>query len=549
MKKRNTHNWIWQNARKQTGLILLQTILSVGVSLSYVWFALASRKVVDIATGAMAGNMWRESALLIGILLLQAVCLLCNHLLQTRNIGEIEMRMKERVFSRLFRKKWQQVSVYTSGNILNRLTGDVSVTANGVSTLLPRLISLITRLISGVVVLLYIDTWFTVIVLTVGTVLLLVSRLYGRYVKKVHADCQQSEGDTRFFMQESLENWTVLQSFGVTGWLTRRLQGLQRKNFGYKMHRATLGGVASTVIHLLFSGCYYVAVAWGAWRLSVGLITYGTLTAFLQIVNQVQAPFRNMSGVLPLYYNMMASAERLMELENLEDEQVDTRQETGDFLGLRAENLSFAYDRDPVLKETSLHIKKGECVAIAGDSGIGKSTFFKLLLGFLEPQSGRVVCDTATGELAAGAVTRRYFSYVPQGNLLLSGSIRQNLVFCKETATDDALWSALEIADLKDFVLQLPDGLDTQLGERGLGLSDGQLQRLAIARGVLYDAPVLLLDEATSALDEQTEERVLHNLRRLSDKTCICISHRPAALRICDRVLQIRDGKFEEVQP
>lgn len=548
MKKQSTHKWIWQNARKQSGFILLQTVLSVAVSLSYVWFALASRKVVDIATGDQAGDLWKESGLLIGILLLQAACMLCNHMLQTRNVGQIEMGIKERIFTALFRKKWQQVSLYTSGNILNRLTGDVAVAANGVSTLIPRLISLIARLISGVVVLLYIDTWFTVIVLVAGTILLLVSRLYGRYVKKIHAACQQTEGETRFFMQESMENWTVLQSFHVSDWLIGRLRGLQKKNFDYKIQRAGWGGIATTIVNLLFSGCYYVALAWGAYRLSAGLITYGTLMAFLQIVNQVQAPFRNMSGVLPLYYNMLASAERLMELEELEDEPV-VKEDLGTFQGLRVQDLSFAYDRDLVLHQASVHIKKGECVAIAGYSGIGKSTFFKLLLGFLEPQAGTIVCETDGEDVTAGAATRAYFSYVPQGNLLLSGTIRQNLIFCNENADDHQIWSALEVADLKEFVSQLPEQLDTRLGERGLGLSDGQLQRLAIARGVLYDAPVLLLDEATSALDEETEQRVLKNLRELADKTCICISHRPAALQMCDRVLYIQDGAFEEGEP
>ncbi len=546
MKQKNTMKWIWQIARGELGGIILHTLVGAAISLSYVVFALVSQRVVDMATGQMHGDMWMQSGILIGILLLQALLGICNQLLQTHTTTKIEMRMKERVFTALYRKKWQRLSAYSSGDILHRLTGDAGVTATAVATLIPRVVSLFTRLIAALVVLIMMDKLFTGILLLAGGALLLFSRLYGGKIKKLHALCQQTEGDTRFFMQESIEDWTVVQAFRVVPWMQRRLKELQTANYKHKIRRSRISSIANMALYLLFTGCYYIALAWGAWRLASGAITFGTLTAFLQIVQQVQTPFRNMSGIMPQYYNMLSSAERLIELEMLPDEPLTVCENMPPLRAITVSDITFSYDRDLVFRGASLTVKKGEFVALVGHSGIGKSTLFKLLLGFLEPESGRIVCETETGEISVGAGTRPYFSYVPQGNLLLSGTIRQNLVFCCENATDEEIWAAAEVAAIADFIRELPAGLDTPLGEKGLGLSDGQLQRLSIARGVLYDAPVLLLDEATSALDEETEKQVLRNLHALPDKTCICISHRPAAMAVCDRVLHVRDGRFEE---
>ncbi len=545
MKQKDTLNWIWKITRGELGGIIMHTLVGAMISLSYVAFALTSQRVVDIATGEMAGNMWLQSGILLGILALQTVLGVCNNLLQTHTTSKIEMRMKAQVFTALYKKKWQEVSGYSSGDILHRLTGDVTVTAAAVATLIPRVVSLATRLISALVVLIMMDKLFTLILLVAGGILLLFSRLYGGKIKKLHALCQQTEGDTRFFMQESIENWTVVQAFQMVPFMRRRLQELQTVNYKHKMRRSRISSVANMALYLLFSGCYYLALAWGAWRLASGVITFGTLTAFLQIVQQVQTPFRNMSGIMPRYYNMLSSAERMMELEALSDELANPACKSA-FRAIAISDLCFAYDRDRVFEQASLNIQKGEFVAIIGHSGIGKSTLFKLLLGFLEPESGTVTCETEQGKETVGAATRHYFSYVPQGNLLLSGTIRHNLTFCCEDATDDEIWAALKVAAIDDCVRGLPQGLDTPLGERGHGLSDGQLQRLAIARGVLHAAPVLLLDEATSALDEDTEALVLSNLHALRDRTCICISHRPAALSVCDRVVHIVDGRFEE---
>lgn len=549
MKKQPAQKWIWGVARKEWFTILLLTFTGAAISLSYVVFALISQKVVDIATGVLEGNMWYYSGLLIAVLILQAVIGICNHLLQTRAVGRMEIRIKEKVFTGLFHKKWQGVSQFSSGDILNRLTSDAHIAADTVASLLPHVVSLFTRLIAALAVLIMMDKIFAAFLLLAGGLLLLVGRLYGVYIKKIHARCQESDGNARFFMQEGLENWSVIQAFRATPWAFRHLGELLRVNYRHKMTRSRIGSFANTAMYLLFSGCYYIALAWGAWRLAAGVITFGTLTAFLQIVQQVQTPFRGMSGILPQYYSMLSSSERLMQLEELEDEPPALAEETlPAFESIHIRDLCFRYDRDTVFDGATLTIQKGEFVALAGHSGIGKSTLLKLLLGFLDADSGEIICKTTAGELPVNASTRGYFSYVPQGNFVLSGTIRQNITFGCDAVTDEQIWEAARLAVIDDFIRSLPQGLDTLLGERGLGLSDGQLQRLAIARGILYDTPVLLLDEATSALDEETERLLLTNLRTLTDKTLVCISHRSAAFQVCDRVLCVHNGRMEEKQ-
>lgn len=552
MKKLSVQKWIIRAARKDGLRILLLAVISGTISFCAVWFALISRGVVDIAIGETGGNLWRQSAGLVGVLLFQAVLNILQSRLNVKITGKMEIRINQNLFARLYEKKWPWVSRYHSGDILNRMTNDVSVVVNAVVSIIPRWVSMITRLAACIVVMLIVDVTFTLILTAVGLSVFAFSRIYGKKMKKIHRACQESEGKKRSFMQECVENWIMVQSFGARKHVGEGLEELQQQNFKNKMRRNLISNVANTAVYVLFSGSYYIALAWGSWRLASGAITFGTLTAFLQIVHQIQIPFRNMSGLAPQYFNMLASAERLIELEDLPEEESPISSERANEIyssmkGIAVRNLSFSYDNEPVLSNAELYIKKGEFVAVTGHSGIGKSTLLRLLLGFLEPTGGQLLFDTEQGEIPAGTGTRPLFSYVPQGNMLLSGTIRQNMIFGCSEVSDDVVWQAAKATEIADFIRELPDGMDTMLGERGLGLSEGQIQRLAIARGILRGAPIILLDEATSALDERTEAQVLKNLRALPDKTCICVSHRPAALAVCDRAVEVRDGKIVQL--
>ncbi len=552
MKKQSAWRWVFDRLRGDRRHIVMLAVLSGLSACSGVVFALLSRQVLDVATGDVAGNLWLCCGGLAVTLVLQIGLDVLGSHMNAWVTGRVEMRLRDELFGVLFGKCWPDVKGYHSGELLNRITGDTQVVVNGVISLLPRSVSLVTRLVACAAVLVVMDWRFSLVMAVLGGLVLVFSRFYGRRMKQLHKNTQEAEGKSRAYMQESLENWMVIQSFDGSGPVRRQLGERLQTHFRHVMRRSRWSCVSSSLMRFFFSGSYYVALAWGALRLAAGAITFGALTAFLQIVSQIRMPLMNMSGLLPQFYNMLASAERLMELNDLPDEPRTAQPPERDALyeslqALRFTGVRFAYDAEhPVLEGVDLMVHKGEFVALAGFSGIGKSTLFKLLLGFYHPNEGRVEAVTATDAVALGADTRRLFAYVPQQNMLLSGTVRENIARFTANATEEAIWQAAETADVAAAIRELPDGLDTVLGERGSGMSEGQLQRLAIARAVLSGAPVLLLDEVTASLDEQTEARVLQNLRALPGRTCLCISHRQAAMDICDRVIRIVDGKCVE---
>lgn len=311
---------------------------------------------------------------------------------------------------------------------------------------------------------------------------------------------------------------------------------------------------------LIFQAGYFLTMVWGCWQILAGTVSYGTLTALLQLVNQIQSPFSGFSNLISRYFSMLASAERLIELEELPDEA--HREEEGpeaflcqreklyqDLQAITFEHIDFSYGRNPVLENVNLQIRKGDFVSVTGLSGGGKSTLFLLLLGAYRPTAGHIhfqMSDADKPELEPGQDVRKLFAYVPQGNYLFSGTLRENMTFFRSGIADEAVWTALDIACAGDFVRELPKRLDTVLGEHGCGLSEGQMQRVAVARAILSGAPVLLLDEATSALDEATEARLLENIAEIHNRTCIIVTHRKAALAICNRHLVIEDGHVSE---
>ena len=552
MKSTNAQKWIWRIAKPYAPAILMLSVINAMIAGGMVLFALASRWVIDIATGVEEGNLWVAGGSLIGLLVAELLLNVLYNYYKVWVTGKVEIRIKDTVFGALFEKKWADVSAFHSGELLHRMTADTDVVVTGVVTLVPQVTAMATRLIACLVVLLSMDWRFTLVLLGLGGLMLICSRYYGKKMKQLHKECQETAGQAKSFTQESLANWMLIQSFDGADTVRGRLGGLLDRNFRVRLKRIRWNNMSHAAMYLLFSGSYYAALLWGAVRLAAGTLSYGTLTAFLQIVGQIRQPFVNASGLLPQYYNMLASAERIQELETLEDEPrlgqtCDAAAVYEGLVSLDAEGVHFAYEEGhPILKGADFSLKKGEFVALAGFSGIGKSTLMKLMLGFYTPAAGTVCAHLDEGQLVLGRETRPLFAYVPQLSLLLSGTIRENIAFCCGEVSDDAIWAAAEVADVADAIRSQPAGLDTVLGERGSGLSEGQLQRLAIARAVLSGAPVLLLDEATSALDEATEERVLQRLRALPDRTCLCISHRPAALQICDRVIRVVEGKIVE---
>ena len=326
---------------------------------------------------------------------------------------------------------------------------------------------------------------------------------------------------------------------------------LQQNNFRIKRIRNYISIFAATGFSFVFALGYMYALIWGAFAISDHTITYGVLTSMLALVSQIQGPVRGISSILPSYYSALASAERLMDIENLENEEIINKSDI-DVLKLYSQtekivfdNITFSYGREDVLKNTSLELNKGDFVLLAGISGIGKSTLTKLLLNVITPDNGEIYLSLANGgRVYIDKNVRSMFSYVPQGNFLLSGTIKDNIAFTANSPDDEKIIKAAKIACAYDFIEKLPQKLDTVVGENGKGLSEGQIQRIAIARAVYCDSPIIIFDEATSALDADTEVQLLKNLKTLKNKTCILISHKMAAKEICNKEIVIDNKKI-----
>lgn len=559
MKNRsiNALKWIYKYTGRQLWWVVFLSLITGAISLGFIWLALVSSEILDIATGAKTGSFWFAVFKIVFIIALQGGLniLYCNILI--RAMGKIDIKIKQGLFNCLLNKKWTKINEYHSGELLNRFTSDVDIIINGIISIVPSGIALGTRLIAGLAVLFSIEPKLTVIVVIFGIFIAIASKIYSKHFKYLHKALQSANGVVRSFIQECIENVVVIKSFANNKIVSATLKDKQLQALKLMYKKQTVSNIADTGVYILFTGGYYAALIWGAFKISAGSITFGMLTAFLQIIEQIKSPMRNMSGLVPAFYSMIASAERLIELENLEDEPnsnqiFSTDNLYEDLISINFENITFSYKDDTVLENASTVINKGEIVAIAGPSGIGKSTMMKLILALIEPQKGNMYLKLKDKSVPIDASCRGLYSYVPQGNMILSGTIRENIAFCKPDAEDKEIIKSAKLAMIWDFIETLPEGLNTIIGERGLGLSEGQIQRLAIARAFLCNAPILLLDEATSALDEKTEKGLIENIKGLKNKTCIFISHKHKTIEMCDRIIQfnnktLSDCSFEDL--
>ncbi len=551
MRDRQILLWLYRNIRPQIIRMALLVLGNATFAVCGVAFALVSRHVVD---GAVAGDkpaFIYFALLLLGVILLQQLLrLLCRNLEEVIK-ARLELGYKTRLFNQLLGKDYGVICTYHSGELLNHLTSDTAIISEGVTTIVPNLVSMLTRLLGAFAVLVTIDGSFALVFAAGGVLLFLVIGAFRGLMKRMHKRVLETDGKLRSFMQEILESLLVIKVFGVQRRVADQAIGLQHRNYQAKMQRMRASILANSGFSFIFQTGYLYALVWGAYKLYLNSISFGTLTAVLQLVGQVQTPFIGLSGLLPKYYGVLASAERVMELEAISAEtEVSGAGEScleleSGMTSVVFENVSFhydRYDREMVLENISLRLNKGDFALLSGPSGIGKTTVLRILLGVYKPNTGVIYLQMHDGSrIYTGHRTRKLFAYVPQGNFLFSGSIRENIAFVKPEADDSEIMEAARVSCADKYIEELPAGLDTRIGEKGFGLSEGQVQRLAIARAVLSGRPILLLDEATSALDESTEKRLLSNLRAMQGKTCLIISHRPGPLSICNKELHLEN--------
>ena len=543
MSDRNVIEWLYKKCASQHIKILLIMIGDIILSGITVYFSLVCRNVIDSAVEKRTDQLLRSAVSLGIVILLQ---FLLRFLL---NVGEgyVCSRLGEvfrmELIHELLQKDYASVKQYHTGEVMNRMFSDVQVAAEGIAGILPRFLSMISRLICAVVLLAMLEPVFAVIFVFSGLLLIIISGCFRSRMKLFHRKVQEKQGKLQSFCQEMMEDLLIVRIFGSADRMEERGRTFQREFFRAQIKKRTVSICANTGFSLLFQVGYLFAMCWGAGGIFLGTVTYGTLTAILQLIGQVQGPLTNISGLLPKAYGLLGSAERIMELEMLKDEvRLKQGEEIQAMDKIVFSNVTFSYDTAVILKDMSLVIKKGDMLAITGPSGSGKSTMFLLLLGIYRPSQGVIRIEGDKACYQPGDMSRSLFAYVPQANNLFAGTLRENLTFLREDLTDQEIWYALKTACAEEFVKSLPAQLDTMAGEHGSGFSQGQAQRLAVARAVLSGAPVLLLDEATSALDQETEAVLLKNISLLENKTCLIVTHRKEALRYCNKHVVIKEN-------
>ena len=521
----------------------LTGVIGVGLDFAFIW---ATKRCIDTATHQIEGSL-TESALLLGAVMASIIALgfarnWLAAILGVQSTNKIQRRMFETVLGSVWLGRDRQ----HTGDTMNRLDRDVRDVTSVISNTLPQALIVTCRLIGAFVFLCVYDARLACALMVITPLFIALSKFYVRRMRALTRDIRKTDSEIQSIMQESLQHRIMLKTMEQEEGVVERLGLTQQSLSDQIRYRTRFSSVSNALVNIGFAGGYLVAFLWGAWRLEQGLITYGMMLAFIQLVGQIQGPFRDMTRFIPTLVSSLTAGERLMELEQLPQEETCEAIRFKGGCGIRLKDLSYAYDEDYrlIIDRLSYDFPPGSITAVLGETGSGKTTLIRLILALLPPLKGRVEFYDGDVSAKASPGTRCNLVYVPQGNSLLSGTVRSNLLLGRPDATEREMWDALELAEA-GFVKESDEGLDMPVGESGLGLSEGQAQRIAIARALLRPGRVLLLDEATSALDEETETRVLDNLMgRNADSptpyTVICVTHRPAVTAHCSQMLRLK---------
>lgn len=569
--------YLWEVSAGQRGRILLNCltgVLGVGFALTFIY---ASKRVIDVATGVADGNLRNAALMTVGLLVAQLLCTAADTWLSTRMQVETGNALRHRLFGRLLQSRWNELERFHTGDVVNRVEQDTSAIVGLLTVSIPTFIVTGVQLVAAFLFFCFLDPSLPWLIVAIIPVFLAGSRFYMRRMKRYTHEIRTSDSRIQSVIQESLQHRTVIKTLEQGNRHIGKLDDLQDVLRSQVMGRTRFSLTARMFVASAFSGSYLVAFLWGAVRLSTDSITFGTMTAFLQLVGKVQRPVLDLSRLIPSVVNALTAVDRLLELEELPAESGGDAILLSPIPHLELKDITFCYtpgDR-PVFSHFSCRFPAGSCTAVVGETGRGKTTLIRLLLALAVPQEGRIELvavktgnnkpqlEDAKVDLKSAKAdlekteadlkgteakysyyivspqTRSNFVYVPQGNTLFSGTIRDNLLMGNPHASDEAMHQALRTATA-DFVFALPGGIDSPLNEQGGGLSEGQAQRIAIARALLRPGSILLMDEATSALDPDTERRLIKNLRRdCAGKTFIFVTHHLAVAEECESVIQL----------
>ena len=563
--KNGALKWLWDVTGRKKLYIAALIAVQGAYGASGVLYALLLRNIIDAAAGGDKSGFIKYVLLILVLVLAQVAMRAMVRFLEELSRATFENIFKKRLLDNILHKDFAAVSAIHSGEWQNRLTNDAMLTANSMVEIFPGAAGMVVKLVSAMVMMIVLDKRFALVLIPLGILLLITTYGFRKIIKRLHKNVQEKDGKLRIFLQERLGSLMMIRSFAAEEQIAVRADEKMEDHKIARMRKNRFSNICNIGFQSGMNGMYVGGVIYCGYGILTGSISYGTLTAITQLISQIQSPFANITGYVPKFYAMTASAERLMEIEQFPDDSDEEPMGIEEILGyyhnsfraLGLKDAGFAYlpssdsvknitkDNMPVvLKDISLRIEKGQYVAFTGHSGCGKSTVLKLLMCIYKLDKGERVLEDAEGTRTLSEAYHRLFAYVPQGNKLMSGTIRDVVSFADRSGRhdDERINKALKIACADEFVDELENGADTLLGERGTGLSEGQMQRIAIARAIYSGCPVLLLDEATSALDEATEKKVLENLKNMTDKTVVIVTHRPAALDICDRILEFTEN-------
>lgn len=528
----------WKGHRLQATLNACIGLSGVGFSLAMVW---AVQRAIDTAIGAREGSVYTAVAVMAGITLCEFAVGISR--VWVKNILGVRARnrMQQLTLARLLRSEWRGREAMHSGDVINRLETDVNRVVDFLTETMPSTLSTVALFIGAFVYLMQMDGWLAVITVSILPLFILVSRFYVGKMRQLSRKVRESDSIVQSLLTETMHHRMLIKTMEAGGQMLGRLEDTQSE-LRERVKKRTAFSVASNLfLNTGFSLGYLVAFLWGLLRLHAGTITFGAMTAFLQLVYRIQGPARELTRLAPAFVGVLTSSERLMELEEVPEEQQGEAVMMAAPCGVRFSNVSYSYTphQRPAVVHADYDFPPGSCTAILGETGAGKTTLIRLLLALIRPQEGTItIYSSESSSASLSPLHRCNFVYVPQGNTLLSGTLRDNLRIGAPDATDAQMLEALRLA-CANFVGELPDGLDTQFAEQGGGMSEGQAQRIAIARALLRPGSIILLDEATSALDADTERQLLDNILRDQRKTVIFVTHRQAVVDYCDRVIRI----------
>lgn len=529
---------VWRGNRLQTILNASMGMATVVVSLAQVW---AVKRAIDVASGSVEGSIYWAVALMGGLVLIDFAINISSVWIRNVLGVKAQNRMQQYMLDRILRSEWNGRERRHSGDVINRLESDVSNVVTFITETLPNTLSVVLLFFGAFAYLFTLDRLLAVITVALLPLFVVLSKVYVRRMRHLTRQVRNSDSQVQSVLQETIQHRVLIKTLENDDAMVGKLESTQSQLRRNVIQRTRFSLLSNFILNFGFSLTYLIAFLWAAVRMSMHTLSFGGMTAYLQLVNRIQSPARNLSRIVPAFVSVFTAAERLMELEE------PPLEEQGDPIvveapcGVKLDDVSYGYnDGDGrVIDHLSFDFRPGTCTAILGETGAGKTTLIRLILALLRPQEGEISLYHADGDgQQLSPRMRCNFVYVPQGNTLMSGTIRDNLLMGSPTATDDEMYDALHQA-CADFVSQLPDGLDTHCSESGAGLSEGQAQRIAIARALLRNRPVMLFDEATSALDIETERRLLANVLGSRQHTIIFITHRPAVVEYCDEVLRL----------